>query len=264
VLVLAPTPTQPLDFGNRRRINAVCRDLQQRGAEIHYVHYPAEGDWRRNPPIPMLRAMQAQWEALYTVPVSRSLHEAPRDTHHGIDEWWDPAIGTMLTWLFDTQHFDVLIVNYTWLSKAFDYAPRGVLKVLDTHDRFSGRREMLEAHGIAPEYFYTTEDQEAIALDRADVVWAIKGQEAEFFRGLTRKTVLTLPYADAITPLHRQPAADGILRFGLVGARNNVNVTNFRVFFERVRAYVERTLLPCEFVVAGSCCDDLSQDHLPP
>jgi hypothetical protein len=264
VLVVAPTPTEPLDFGNRKRIFHVCAELKARGASVHYVHYASESDWRRNPPLRASRVMQETWDALYTVPVTRPLHPSPKGRYHTIDEWWDPAIGDMLTWLFATQSFDMLIVNYTWLSKALEYAPSGVLKVLDTHDRFSGRRELLEANGLTPEYFYTTDDQEAIALRRADVVWAIKAHEEEHFRLLTPSLVVTVPYVEPIRPLGRTPMPNGIVRFGMVGARNNINLANIRAFISVARHYVERTLLPCEFVIAGSCCDDLRHDRLPP
>lgn len=266
VLVLAPMPTEPLDFGNRKRVYHVCAELKARGAEVHYVHYASESDWRRNPPPATNAAMQQCWDAVYTVPVTRPLHVPPADgaTHHTVDEWWDPAIGDMLHWLFSIQSFDVLLVNYTWLSKALEFAPRGTLKVLDTHDRFAGRRELLEANGLAPEFFYTTEEQEKIALDRADVVWAIKEQEAEKFRALTPRLVVTVPYAEPIRPLGRTAAPNGVLRFGIVGARNNINLTNLRQFIEVARHYVERTLVPLEIHIAGSCCDDLRHDRLPP
>jgi hypothetical protein len=264
VLVLAPTPTHPQDYGNRKRIFQVCQSLRGKGAEIHYLHYASETDWRREPPLAALRAMQQAWDAHYTIPVTRKLHMPPIEGEdHSIDEWWDPAIADMLRWLFSTQQFDVCIVNYTWLSKALEFVPRGVLKILDTHDRFAGRRAVLETNGIRPEFFYTTEAEERIALDRADVVWAIKEEEAAFFRTLTDNPVKTLPYFEPIRPLLRTEPPNGILRFGLVGARNNINLVNIRAFLEAARLYVERTLLPCRFIVAGSCCDDLAGDRLP-
>jgi len=69
-------------------------------------------------------------------------------------------------------------VNYTFLTKAFEYAPPGVVKILDTHDLFSGRRELFENFAVAPEFFYTSPEREKIALDRADAVIAIKQSEA--------------------------------------------------------------------------------------
>ena len=64
-----------------------------------------------------------------------------------------------LEWLFARKNFNVLFVNYTFFSKAFEYAPRGVLGMLDTHDIFSGRREIFEGYGVEPEFFYTTAEQ---------------------------------------------------------------------------------------------------------
>ena len=156
VLVLAPTPTHPLDAGNRRRIYFINQALSRAGARITYVHYPAEGDWRMRTPPGSIAAMARQWYEVHTVPVTRSLHDFARGEDHTIDEWWDPAIGDMLSWLFRTHRFHVFIVNYAWLSKAFEFCPAGTLEILDTHDRFSGRRELLARHGIAPEFFHTT------------------------------------------------------------------------------------------------------------
>lgn len=264
VLVLAPTPTDPLDFGNRKRIHAVCAALHALGAEIHYVHYASEMEWRRELPVVSARKMAQQWDSCWTVAPSRPLHSAPAGSHHTADEWWDPAIGEMLKWLFSVQSFDAFIVNYTWLTKAFEFSPRSTLKILDTHDRFSGRKELLAENGIAPEFFYMEEQEERQALSRADLVWAIKDQEATFFRGLMDQRVMTLPYSEAIQPLARRVSAEGIVRFGIVGARNHINLVNIRNFLACLRPYIERTLLPCEIHIAGSCCADLTRDRLPP
>ena len=255
VLVLAPTPTHPLDAGNRRRIFFVNDALQRLGARITFVHYPAEGDWRERVPSRSVAAMAGQWHGLYTVPVTRSLHDAARDEDHTIDEWWDPAIGDLLRWLFRTHRFDVFIVNYACLSKAFEFCPRNVLKILDTHDRFSGRRHLLGSRGIAPEFFHTTEEQERIALDRADVVWAIKSHEAVFFRTITRRPVIEIPHVEPIAGHFRAAAKDRLLRFGIAGAANSINLANIRAFLAEAEAYIRRTLLPCELVIAGSICD---------
>jgi hypothetical protein len=263
VLVLSPTPTHPVDFGNRRRVYHVCSRLQDLGAAITFLHYPGESDWRDIVPVASQRAMMAQWENYYLVPVTRPLHMPPADgAYHQIDEWWDPSIGQMLEWLFKTNYFDAFIVNYTWLSKALEYAPEGVTKVLDTHDRFSGRREVLEANGIAPEFFYTTEDQERIALDRADVIWAIKSDEERFFQTITSHKVVTVLHAEPVSPRNSTTPSE-VVRFGIAGARNNINARNFTMFLEEAHKYLRKTLLPCEIVIAGTCCDLLQNADLP-
>jgi len=219
------------------------------------VHYPSEGEWRAAVPPDALAAMSAQWDEHYTVPVTVTLHPASRAHDHLADEWWDPAIGHMLAWLFRTHAIDVLIVNYTWLSHAFEHCPPGVLRVLDTHDRFSGRREMLALAGIEPEFFHTTEAEERRALARAHVVWSIKPQEAAFFISLGIAHVVNMPFCEPMLERNVSTPRPEILRFGLVGAANSINLVNTRAFLAAVRAYVARTLLPCEIVIAGSICD---------
>ena len=264
VLVLSPVPTWPITFGNRNRIVQVNQALQQAGAHVTLLHYPSDEEWRTRLPAPALAAMATQWEAVVHCPVTRPLHTRPaRDLDHGIDEWWDPAIGQMLDWLFKVGRYDALLVNYTWLSKALEHAPPGVLRILDTHDRFSGRRELLAAHGLPPEYFHTTEEEERIALDRADLVWAIKEQEADFFRSVTRRPVRTLLHMEPPAPEAPPRDEDGVLRLGIVGGRNNINATNIRRFLKVADAYLRRTLLPVEIVVAGSVCDLLDGLRLP-
>ncbi|MBB5690017.1 hypothetical protein FHS88_002143 [Roseomonas alkaliterrae] len=264
VLVLSPVPTAPVTLGNRARILEVNRALRREGARTALLHYPSDEAWRTRLPRAAQAEMARQWDEVFLCPVTRPLHARPASgPDHAIDEWWDPAIGQMLDWLFRVGRYDALIVNYTWLSKALEHAPPDVLRILDTHDRFAGRRALLAAHGIAPEYFHTTEAEEAIALGRADIVWAIKEQEAEAFRRLTPRPVATLPHVEAFAPETPRRAPDGVLRLGILGGRNSINATNIRAFIREADAYLRRTLLPVEVVLAGSVCGLLERLRLP-
>lgn len=264
VLVLSPTPTWPLDAGNRKRVHRICTELKQRGARIHFAYYPFEW-WFTAVPQQAIDAMSAQWDSFTLLPVSVPLQAAPGGHHHHIDEWWDPAIEPMLQWLLHRGRYDAFIVNYPYLSRALELAHPRTLRILDTHDRFSGRREMLEQMGLAPEYFYTTADQEAKAFSRADVVWAIKGEEAEFFRTITDRPVITMPHIDDETPMPARPAAEGSeLVLGMVGARNTVNLRNAMQFIDEVLPRLRRHLAPVRIRFGGGMCDDLARlDPLP-
>jgi glycosyltransferase involved in cell wall biosynthesis len=264
VLVVSPVPTWPVTLGNRNRIVQVNRALQREGAHVALLHYPSDEEWRTRLPRDAMAEMSRQWEEVFLCPTTRPLHTRPADgLDHGIDDWWDPAIGQMLDWLLKVGRYDALLVNYTWLSKALEHAPAGVLRILDTHDRFSGRRELLIANGLAPEYFHTTEEQERLALDRADIVWAIKSQEEAFFTTITQRPVRTLLHMEPPARPGTERAADGVLRLGIVGGRNNINARNIRRFLEVADAYMRRTLLPIEIVVAGSVCSLLEELRLP-
>jgi glycosyltransferase involved in cell wall biosynthesis len=257
VLVLSPTPTHPQDYGNRKRIFSICSRLSARGARIVLAHYPTEAEWRRRVPA-AATTMARAWHAYYTIPTTRPLHSEAESTEHTIDEWWDEAIADFLRWLFGVSQFDVFIVCYSWLSKAFDVAPDSVIKILDTHDRLAGRRSLLQKQGIAPEFFHTTDEEEAKALDRADVVWAIKEQERVLFERLTSRPVLSLSHLDPIRPLPIPPPdPEGYLRVGVIGAGNNFNLTNLHDFLGVALPIFERFFAPVLICIAGGVCDRL-------
>jgi hypothetical protein len=261
VLVLSPTPTYPLDAGNRKRIYHYCRELRERGARIHFIYYPLEWPFTCIPQ-DAVKAMASQWDSFHLLPVARPLQAPPGDgrSHHLIDEWWDrESIEPTLTWLFQRGRYDAFIVNYPYLSRAFELAPAGTLRILDMHDQFTGRRELLEGMGIAPEFFYTTGDQEAIALDRADLVWAIKDQEADFFRTLTDTPVIAMPHVEPPVRMERRraPADDGYLVLGIVGARNSVNSRNAAMFIRDVLPVLSRFAAPVKIRFGGGMCADL-------
>lgn len=268
ILVLSPTPTYPLDAGNRKRIYHYCREFQARGARIHFIYYPFEWYFTCIPQN-YLEQMAAQWESFHLLPVTMPLQAPPKDgrTHHDIDEWWDwQAIEPTLKWLFQRGKYDAFVVNYPYLSKAFEFAPKGTLRILDMHDKFTGRRELLEGMGVSPEYFYLTAPQEKAALDRADLIWAIKEEEAEFFRTITDKPVITMPHIEpeCLIERRRSPEDEDYIVLGMVGARNTVNFRNAMSFINEVLPILSRFLAPIKIRFGGSMCADLEElEELP-
>jgi len=265
ILVVSPTPTHPQDHGNRKRIFELCSELKRQGAKIHFVHYASEHDWRTARPVRWEAQMEAAWDSYQLVAPSRPLHELASGPDHLIDEWADPVLSSYIRWSFKVRTYDVVLVEYTWLSFCFDAVPEGVFKVCDTHDVFGGRRGLLEAHGIAPEFFYTTQDEEGKGLRRADLVWAIKESERSYFEtDLGLKDCLTMLYAEPPRGWWlKQPSQDGWLRVGIMGARNNVNRANLASFIAIALPIFETYMAPVKLVIAGGCSDDFKDYHHP-
>lgn len=258
ILVLSPTPTAPTDQGNRKRIHAVCRELQRRGARIHFVFYPQEW-WFDFLPDDLVREMARQWDSFHLLPATRHTYTKPQGADYLVDEWWDDSIGDYLQWLFKRNRFDAFIVNYAYMSKAFEYAPANTLKILDTHDKFTGRRQLLADHGIAPEFFYTTEDQEAIAMNRAQLVWAIKDEERDFYRSISGTPCITMPHIEpeARVARMRRPEDHGRLVIGMLGSGNVINVNNARAFVKVALPIIARREAPVVIRFVGAMCSRL-------
>lgn len=260
ILVLSPTPTAPTDQGNRKRIYAVCRELQRRGARIHFVFYPQEW-WFDYLPDDLVREMASQWDSFHLLPATRHTYTRPEGDDYKIDEWWDDSIRDYLQWLFKRNRFDAFIVNYAYMSKAFEYAPANTLKILDTHDKFTGRRKLLDDNGIPPEFFYTTEDQEAIAMNRAQLVWAIKDEEAAFYRSISSTPCITMPHIEPETRVTRvrRPEDKDRLVIGMLGSGNAINVNNARAFVKVALPIIARREAPVVIRFVGMMCSKLPE-----
>ncbi|HEY3776699.1 MAG TPA: glycosyltransferase [Rhizomicrobium sp.] len=261
-LVLSPSATHPRDYGNRNRVFQTTSFLKEQGFEIHFLLYPFESDWVSEIP-PSALEMRRSWDSFTVLPPSRPLHSRAAGSHHEIDEWWDPQIGSYLEWLLAREWFDVFLVNYTFFSKAFEYAPESTVKVLETHDMFAGRKELFAAHGADAEFFYTTAEQERIALDRANIVIAIKDGEAELMRATgTTAEVISIPfYAKARSVEARPGRLDSReeLRVGFIGALNSVNRVNMQRFLDRLEKYRTLYVPPTISIhVAGDVCSQLT------
>jgi hypothetical protein len=263
-LVVAPTPSHPADHGHRNRVRQTTSLLEAAGHAIDFVLYPMDDDWRAAIP-PGLAQMQAAWGgrrggSVSVVPPTRALHAPPMGNDHTLDEWWDPALDAQIAFLCARRAYDVMLVNYVFLSRAFLHAPPRCRRVLDTHDRLSGRRALFEANGARPEFFFTTEAEEARGLNRADIVLAIKRGEAEAFREMTAREVVPLPFAPgrrAGRP-RAMPVGNRIggatLRVGFLGADNSVNAINLAAFLRRLASWRALYLPNLHVVVAGNVC----------
>jgi hypothetical protein len=265
-LILSTTPPIPRDYGNRNRVFQTTAFFRRLQFSVSFLLYPFDNDWATALP-DYYKELVESFDYFATIPNSRPLHQPARGYHHEIDEWWDDNIGQYLAWLFKRKRFDVFLVNYTFLSKAFEYAPRRTLKILDTHDLFTGRREEFEKHGVAAEFFYTNEQQERIGFDRSDLIIAIKDREKEIIQTMTSRQVECLPYWDDREAercvLMAQPDAyddERPLRLGFIGAYNSVNIVNMRRFLAAFTPYVRLYNLPVEIVIAGNVCGGLD-DH---
>lgn len=257
-LILSPTASHPQDYGNRNRVYQTTAFLKRQGHEVHFVLYPVEPDWRKGVPA-SARTMRTEWDSFTVVPTTRPVQPHAIAEYHLIDEWWDPSIEAYLKWLFEHEFFDIFVVNYAFLSKAFELAPKATAKILETHDRFSGRKELLTALGAPLEAFYTTEDQEAIALNRSDIVVAIKETEARFYQALTTRRVISVPFWPGENGTPRSAGyerSDRKLRAGFVGALNVVNVANMSRFLESFENHCASQ--PVTLDVAGEVCTQLS------
>lgn len=263
VLVVTPMPAVPTSAGNRRRLSATCEALRRGGFAIDLAYLEHEDQvYRRfgqHPPTDAA-AMAAAFDRVFSVPAATPI---PLKTWTGgftIDAWCPPELGEFVTWYFERNPDTcAIVVNYVFLSQCLDVVPNGVLRVIDTHDRFADRHLQYRPFRAEPNFFYTDRASEAAGLSRADMILAIQSAEADYFRGLVDRDVYLLPPVFAKRAKFRAPGR--LTRFGFIGHGNDPNLFSISKFAHGWAASW-RPDLPV-LVIAGEICGSLNGLDLP-
>lgn len=193
----------------------------------------------------------------------RALRKAARLMKHDagylwdLDAWYDVGLTQQLKTLHTQHQFDLVCVEYVFMSKALEAFGDEVIKVLDTHDCFAERHRRYLRQGQEPQWFSCTEQDETRGFLRANAVLAIQSQEAKRFAERVENcrppscTVLEfghiLPDVAAV-----QPSSEPVGIF--LGSDNPINVNALRWFIEDVMPLVQAKEPRFQLKVAGSVC----------
>lgn len=251
ILWISPTPSHPQDAGNRAHIYAMAQRILAAGHHVTFLLYGQE--WV--PPEAKLE-MQSFWPEFVFVPHRRGAErKKSKGEVWGIDDWFNIDLEVAIKTVDSMRQFDAVYCEYVFFSKSLTLFPSHVYKVLSCHDRMSGRAELLKKQGIAPDFFYTTPDQEKIALDRADIVIAIQEDERKFFQSLTKKPVVEVgyPVTQEFLPQRRLGRK---LRVGYIGSNNSLNRKSLEIFLAELKRH-SALVQDVEVVAAGSICKSL-------
>ncbi|WP_375462386.1 glycosyltransferase [uncultured Methylobacterium sp.] len=263
ILVVAPMPAAPASAGNRRRLALTCQALQRAGFALDFAYFAHEDQiYRRfgqRPPTDFA-AMAAAFRRTFLIEADETIPLKSRSGPFGIDDWASAALDRFVAWYAEAHPGTVaVLVNYVFLSRCLERVPAGILKLIDTHDRFTDRHLQYRPFRAEPNFFYTDRAGEAAGLARADVVLAIQAEEAAHFADLTDRRVLLLPPA---FPVHAPFAAPaGIARIGFVGHGNDPNLFSISKF---AHAWTMGwTPDRPELLIAGEICNALGGLSLP-
>jgi glycosyltransferase involved in cell wall biosynthesis len=274
--MISPTPTHPQNAGNRSRIFNVAELLRKNGYDVHFLLTEFDS--------PDLEAMSAYWKdalhlfrpEVYTASLSgvkvlagkaltaarilkRKFRRLYYRMHYSgdafrynylIDDYYNPSLQKYLEDLQREHQFDIVLIEYVYLSKAFLAFDGQVLKLLDTHDILSNRYRIFLEKGLKPEWFSFFPEEESIGFKRADMVIAIQEEEREIIRKLTNKEVVLLGHTVHTSPVILNGSFNYTLLF--VASHNSINVNSVNDFIERMFPEVQRAFPDIRLILAGS------------
>jgi hypothetical protein len=268
-LILSPFATYPLDAGQRKRAYQTTLLLKDWGFEITFLHFAFEQRWYWGHNHEDDQVLQSQWGGNVTHFYANNRVGLPPNngSDHQLDEWWDPALGGYLENIFSKRRYDIFVVHNIWLSKAFDHASDSCFKILDMHDIFSARASEFIATNATPEFFHCSQHDECFGLNRADLLFAIKEEDAEWCANfpLNSTKVITLPYAEKLNnksslkhPSKKIKLNQGKVVFGMIGSDIHFNRYALTDLISKLEQIITKTYAPIEFVIAGSVCKSIS------
>lgn len=267
-LFVSPVPTDCKDAGNRVRIAALAEVVKSLGYEVHFAYVPMEAA--------DVDAMRKRFgdQCLHLLkfhPISEGVIKSVirrggrlfrQDFGYlwGVDDWFDVGVGLQLQLLHEVHQFHAVCVEYVFMSRALDFFPSDVLKLLDTHDSFAYRHRKYLRAGEKPQWFSTTADEEARGFARANRIFAIQSDEAlEFiqhlgdeFEGRVVEVGHIVELADKPVTPSRSPSAL------FLGSSNPINSAAINWF--RVHVLPLVLLHHPDFLlrVAGSVCGQIA------
>jgi len=202
------------------------------------------------------------WDYTYTLRPTissyRLSHPFGRDTSnldaYLIDDLVGEDLLSFIRILDNNSHFDLCLCNYIFLSKALTCFNDTTMKLLYTHDVFSGRNKRMHDAGINSLNFGTIPEEEKKGLERADYIFAIQKKEQVFFQNLTDKPVITMPYVPS--KKYKNINFAGLpLKAGYIGAYHAPNIMAIKEFINHLQNENEINIY-----IAGSISPAIDQN----
>jgi len=223
--------------------------LQALKQEGHIIHFVLSGSSEETD----YNSMSAKWDALHIVKqrrttilkwlakrVKQALHINTEQLDrwvwglrlpliaklfkpYFIDDWYNVELDTQIKKLQKSNKYDVVIVEYVFLSKVLTLFDLQTLKILDTHDVFANRHLMYLKEGKIPQYFFTTPEQELIGLERADVVLAIQNKEYKYFNEICKNQILLVGHICDLKKL-KINSIKGVVKLLFIGSGSPPNL----------------------------------------
>lgn len=245
VLYYAPFPSHPASHGNQTTIQKFGKFLQTEGHKVHFVllrsHLFTEKD---------AEDMAAAWDTFDIIEIP----DLPGCNGKDIpfDGWYIEGLGEKIAVLCEQYGIDVVICSYIFQSRMLEYVPAHILKIIDTHDLFTDRYDILDKLGKPREFFSCTQREEGWYLSRADVALARRDEERDYFAKISTAKVFTVPHIEEKRYLNK-----ATLNLGVVGIVSSANLINLDIVIKFISELMRQKSQGWGFsiVVAGQVKD---------
>jgi len=168
----------------------------------------------------------------------------------------DAAIAVMLR-LHSALTNYVLFAEYVWMTRVLPLVDSRAIKVLDTIDVFSSKKEKVLKYGIRD--FWLEPEEEARRVERADLVVAIQSDERDALKRLSPDSNIVIAGIDFdLIGQSALPREQNVL---FVASGNPMNVHGLREFLAHAWPFIREKMPEAALRVAGAVGDAI--EHPP-
>lgn len=275
ILIISPVPTLPMTAGNRQRISQFVSTLQNLNHEVHFVYFINE-DFSQDKMIEYFsdkvhfynpikkKSVSYNYIIAYFINKFVKIKElcikiilsitSTEDEHNynqTLDEIYDFGFIKFLKSLQKEYNFQIVLLNYVFLSFSLKAFNKKVFKILDTHDIFSDRYKLFIDNQMVPNWISLFSSEEKKGLDRANVIIGIQSNESEILRKRTKKNVVTIGHL--LKPRWSEYIGNNNLLF--IASNNIINIDALNKFIDQVFIKIKTTNNNIKLIIAGSICD---------
>lgn len=149
--------------------------------------------------------------------------------------------------------------EYIFTAPCLDVVPYGILRIIDTHDMFSRKKEQVIAYGIEDPLPCSQAEERAYLL-KADLVLAIQCNEARLFQGLLmERDVITVGIDfEVVQQVENQSVVPGMIL--VVGSDNPLNQHGLQQFYEHAWPSIRARVPEATLRVVGKLANHLKTD----
>lgn len=263
ILIISPTPTHPVNAGNRIRIFNMASFLISNGHEVHFLFSRQE---KADEDMMMDFWGDRFYAVDYRKPV-RLLNErifcklcellnSHCRYYSKVDDHYNTLLDDAIQNIKKKFKFEIVLVEYIFQSRAFLNFDNTVLKVIDTHDVMTDRHKLFLHEGKKPVWYSTPRQQERKGIRRADVVIAIQEKEKAHFSSMTRKPVINVGH---IVQINRSISEEPRKKLLFVGSNNPSNLYGITDFIKGDFPAIREVFPAMELLIAGNICEHLKQ-----
>jgi hypothetical protein len=268
VLLVSPIECYPEFYGSSARISSFVKIINQlEDVDLLYLHLPERSfnvdlmNQRLNDKYiykKFKKKLIVQFKLRLRMLVS--LFFLKKETLVRIDDFIQYSDIVFFKKTYNDFKPNILIINYSYYSKLFDYAAPNCLKILDTHDSLYNRFNLIYNSRKTYKKLRISLEDEISCLNRSDIVLSIQKKEEMFFReNGCSKEVVTIGH---IKDFYQSDYEEYKYRILYIGANYSANIESLQNFLVNFWPLVSRHFkCSIKLLVVGDIKDSVQFDH---